>query len=72
SLADNVKAWKLHADGTWRRKVRSDTPVRSQERFIETARSEAVRVGPYDEVIAKPGSARRKAKRQRKKEKSKT
>ncbi|HUP49180.1 MAG TPA: polyphosphate kinase 1, partial [Thermoanaerobaculia bacterium] len=46
SLADNVKAWKLHADGTWRRKVRSDTPVRSQERFIETARSEAVRVGP--------------------------
>ena len=71
-LSDNVKAWKLHADGTWRRRNRSEPVVRSQERFIEIARSEAVRVGPYDEVIAKPSSARRKAKRQRKKEKPKT
>lgn len=72
SLGDNVKAWKLHPDGTWRRRTGADPPLRSQERFIEIARSEAVRVGPYDEVIAKPASARRKAKRQRKKEKAKT
>ncbi|HUP45412.1 MAG TPA: polyphosphate kinase 1 [Thermoanaerobaculia bacterium] len=70
-LADNVKAWKLHADGSWRRRNRTEPPLRSQERFIEIARSEAIRVGPYDEVIAKPASARRKAKRQRKKEKPK-
>lgn len=70
-LSDNVKAWKLHEDGTWRRRSRSEPVVRSQERFIEIARSEAVRVGPYDEVIAKPSTARRKAKRQRKKEKPK-
>ena len=72
SLADNVKAWKLHPDGTWRRRNRSEPLVRSQERFIEIARSESVRIGPYDEVISKPSSARRKAKRQKKKEKSKT
>lgn len=72
SFADNVKAWKLHADGAWRRRSRSEPLVRSQERFIEIARSESVRIGPYDEVITKPSSARRKAKRQKKKEKSKT
>ena len=72
SLADTVKAWKLHEDGSWRRRGKAEPVVRSQERFIEVARSEAIRVGPYDEVIAKPSSARRKAKRQRKKEKAKT
>ena len=72
SLADSVKAWKLHGDGTWRRRGRSEPPLRSQERFIEIARSEAVRAGPYEEVIAKPATARRKAKRHRKKEKAKT
>ncbi|HEU4521633.1 MAG TPA: polyphosphate kinase 1, partial [Thermoanaerobaculia bacterium] len=71
-LADTVKAWKLHDDGSWRRRNRAEPAVRSQDRFIEVARSEAVRVGPYDEVIAKPATARRKAKRQRKKEKAKT
>jgi polyphosphate kinase len=71
-LTDNVKAWKLHSDGTWKRRNRTEPAVRSQERFIEIARSEAVRLGPYDEAIAKPASARRKAKRQRKKEKAKT
>ncbi|HEX6177134.1 MAG TPA: polyphosphate kinase 1, partial [Thermoanaerobaculia bacterium] len=72
SLSDTVKAWKLHEDGSWRRRGKSEPAVRSQERFIEIARSEAIRVGPYEEVIAKPASARRKAKRQRKKEKGKT
>jgi polyphosphate kinase len=71
-LADNMKAWKLHPDGTWRKRSRSEPLVRSQERFIEIARSEAIRIGPYDESIAKPSTARRRAKRHRKKEKSRT
>ena len=70
-LADHAKAWKLQADGSWKRRSRNEPLVRSQERFIEITRSEAVRVGPYDEVIAKPATARRKAKRHRKKEKNK-
>ncbi len=49
-LADNVKAWKLQGDGTYRKRSAGDPPVRSQERFIEVARSEAVRVGPYEEL----------------------
>jgi polyphosphate kinase len=70
-LADNVKAWKLQPDGTYKKRNPGDQPVRSQERFIEIARSEAVRIAPYDEALIKPGSMRRKAKRHRKKEKSK-
>jgi polyphosphate kinase len=70
SLADNVKAWKLQSDGSYKRRNPGDAPLRSQERFIEIARSEAVRIGPYEEILAaKPGSARRKAKKLRKKTK---
>ncbi len=67
SMADNVKAWKLQSDGSYKRRNPGDAPLRSQERFIEIARSEAVRIGPYEEILAKPGSARRKAKKLRKK-----
>ena len=70
SLADNVKGWKLQPDGTYKRREGSPR-LRSQERFIETARSEAVRLGPYEETIRKPGPYRRKAKKLKKKEKSK-
>jgi polyphosphate kinase len=70
-LSDSVKAWKLHADGTYRKRRRRDPAVRSQERFIEIARAEAVRVGPYEETIIRPAAFRKKAKRQRKKEKEK-
>jgi len=38
----------------------------------ETARAEAVRVGSYEESMTKAASYRRKAKRQRKKEKVKS
>ena len=69
-LADTVKAWKLQPDGTYKKR-KPDPPLRSQERFIEIARSEAVRVGPYEEGIIKAGSYRRKAKRHRKKDKGK-
>ncbi len=65
-LADNVKAWKLQPDGLYKKRT-GEPKLRSQERFIEMARSEAVRVGPYEEVISKAGTVRRKAKRQRKK-----
>jgi polyphosphate kinase len=70
-LADNVKAWKLHPDGTYRKRSASEPRVRSQERFIEIARAEAVRVGPYEESMGKAAAYRRKAKRARKKEKGK-
>jgi polyphosphate kinase len=70
-LADNVKAWKLHPDGTYKKRGPSEPAVRSQERFIEIARAEAVRVGSYEESMTKAASVRRKAKRPRKKEKSK-
>jgi polyphosphate kinase len=69
-LADTVKAWKLQPDGAYKKR-KPDPPLRSQERFIEIARSEAVRVGPYEEGIIKAGSYRRKAKRHRKKDKGK-
>jgi polyphosphate kinase len=71
-LADNVKAWKLHSDGTYKKRGASDPPLRSQERFIEIARAEAVRIGSYEESIVKPASYRKKAKRQRKKDKDKS
>jgi polyphosphate kinase len=66
-LADNVKAWMLDGDGKYRRRAPGDAvPIRSQEKFIEIARAEAVRLGPYDEIIRRPGSFRRKAKKKKK------
>jgi len=71
-LLDNVKAWKLQPDGTWKRRTGGDVKVRSQERFIEIARSDSIRGAPYEEAMSRPGTYRRKAKRHRKKEKEKT
>ncbi|HKO57795.1 MAG TPA: polyphosphate kinase 1 [Thermoanaerobaculia bacterium] len=66
-LADNVKGWTLDPDGKYRRRTPGDSvPIRSQEKFIEIARAEAVRLGPYDEIIRRPGSFRRKAKKKKK------
>jgi polyphosphate kinase len=70
-LADNVKAWKLQPDGSYKKRNPGDQPVRSQEKFIEVARSEAVRIAPYDEALIKPRTSRRKLKKLRKKEKEK-
>jgi len=70
-LADNVKSWKLQSDGGYKRRSGGEEQVRSQERFIEIARAESVRLAPYEETIAKPGSFRRKAKKLKKKDKSK-
>jgi polyphosphate kinase len=71
-LADNVKAWKLQADGTYKKRSGGEVKVRSQERFIEIARSDSIRGAPYEEAMSRPGTYRRKAKRHRKKEKGKS
>jgi polyphosphate kinase len=67
SLADNIKSWRLDSDGKYHRRVPKDeVPVRSQETFIEIARAEAVRIDPYEEIIRRPGTFRRKAKKKKK------
>jgi polyphosphate kinase len=67
SLADNLKAWTLDADGVYHRRTPGEErPIRSQEAFISTARAEAVAVGPYDEIIRRPKTARRKVKKKKK------
>jgi polyphosphate kinase len=67
SLADNVKAWTLEPDGSYRRRTPGDQrPLRSQEMFISIARADSVSVGPYEESIRHPASIRRKAKKKKK------
>jgi polyphosphate kinase len=41
-LADDAKSWRLQPDGTYKRRKTTPGPVRSQQRFIELARAEAV------------------------------
>ena len=53
SLADDQKAWRLQPDGTYRRRKSSARGVRSQQRFIEIARAESVRMSRYEEVRKK-------------------
>jgi polyphosphate kinase len=65
SLSDNIKSWILDAEGKYHRR-KSDGPVaRSQEAFITIARTEAVRNAPYEEIIRRPGSFRRKARKKK-------
>jgi polyphosphate kinase len=66
SLTDNVKAWAMDAEGEYKRRKPDGLPVRSQEQFIAIARSEAVPMGPYEEILRRPGSFRRKAKKKKK------
>ena len=67
SLRDTIKAWELRPDGSYHRLTPDADKIRSQEKFIEIARAEAVRLAPYEETIKKPGKSRRKAKQQKKK-----
>ena len=69
-MADNVKSWVLDATGEYRRRKTEGPPVRSQEAFISIARSEAVRLGPYEEMIRRPATFRRKARKKKSKERS--
>ncbi len=57
-LADDVKAWRLQPDGTYRRRKSGAHALRSQQRFIEIARAEAVRMPDYDKA-RKKGKKRR-------------
>ncbi|HEY2093962.1 MAG TPA: polyphosphate kinase 1 [Thermoanaerobaculia bacterium] len=66
SLADNVKGWYLDAEGKYHRREPDGKAVRSQEAFIALARSEAVAIGPYEEILHRAGSFRRKAKKKKK------
>lgn len=68
SLSDTTKGWRLQPDGSYKRRKAGEHAIRSQERFIEIARSEAVRIGNYEEIIHRPGSFRRKAKKAKKKD----
>ncbi len=65
ALADNVKSYTLRSDGKYERRTREGPAVRSQEACIAIARAEAVRLGPYEEIIRKPGPFRRKAKKRK-------
>jgi polyphosphate kinase len=65
-LADDVKAWKLHPDGTYRRRRRGQRPVRSQERFVEIAAADVVRTRLHATAAAgAPPAPRRKMKRKK-------
>lgn len=56
SLADDARSWRLQPDGTWRRRKPATHPIRSQQRFIEIARAEAVKsTGPYEETGRRKG-----------------
>lgn len=67
SLADDAKGWILESDGSYARRQASGAKTRSQERFIEYARRDAVSLGPYEEAIAQPLSARKKKRNKKKK-----
>ena len=58
TLADDAKSWRLQPDGTYRRRKTTPGPVRSQQRFIELARAEAVKI--------EPGVGRRRGKKKQK------
>jgi len=71
SMADNVKAWKLGSDGVYRRRSpgKGDAGVRSQERFIELARSQALHAGPYEKTIKEADTFRMKVRKPRSRKK---
>ena len=62
-LADDAKSWRLQPDGTYRRRRPGASPIRSQQRFIDITRAEAVKLPSYEEAVRKPAAARKKAKK---------
>ena len=64
-LADEEKSWRLQNDSTYRRRKAGPRAIRSQQRFIDIARAEAVKIGPYEEAVKKAGAVRRKVKRKK-------
>ncbi len=65
-LADEAKSWKLLPDGTYRRRKASARAICAQQRFIDIARAEAVKVaGTYEEAVKKPGVVRKKSRKKK-------
>jgi polyphosphate kinase len=65
-LSDDVKGWRMQPDGSYRRRKPGPLPVRSQHRFIEIARQEAIRmVRPYEEAVSRAAASRKKSKKKR-------
>jgi polyphosphate kinase len=62
-LADEAKSWRLQPDGTYRRRRVGPRAIRSQQRFIDIARAEAVKLPSYEEAVRKPAQVRKKAKK---------
>jgi len=52
-LADNVKAWTLNTDGSYKRRERgpNEREIRSQAKFIELARDYGIKSIPYEMAI---------------------
>jgi polyphosphate kinase len=63
TLADRASSWQLQSDGSWVR--REGPPPSSQERFIDRARQDSMRLEPYDDVIRQTTKSRRRAKRKK-------
>lgn len=66
-LTDNVKAWELGSDGKYRRRTlgKGEEPLRSQQEFIDMARAQALRVGPYEKSIREADTFRKKVRKPR-------
>jgi len=57
----------LGSDGVYRRRTlgKGDSRLRSQERFIELARAQALRAGPYEKTVKEAETFRKKVRKPR-------
>ena len=62
TMQDRASSWDLQPDGTW---VPRRGGLSSQQRFIDTARAEAVPLGDYDDAIEQAPRIRKKARRKK-------
>jgi polyphosphate kinase len=62
TMQDAASSWDLQPDGAW---VPRRGGVASQQRFIDTARAEAVPLGDYDDAIEQAPRIRKKARRKK-------
>lgn len=63
TMQDTASSWDLQPDGKW---IARRGNVSSQQRFIDTARAEAVSLGDYDAAIEQAPRIRKKARRKKK------
>lgn len=64
ALQDTASSWQLRSDGTWDRRNGAER-ISSQERLIEIARSESLRLDAYEETVEQPARFRKRARRPR-------